>query len=66
LRDSLAPSCAFHKLRHFEDSESLPHLELLSCSFDLSLLYLGCSRHPNLSYKLEAKVAHFNLLDPLF
>jgi hypothetical protein len=27
---------------------------------------LGYSRHPNLSYKLEAKVAHFNLLDPLF
>jgi hypothetical protein len=48
------------------EAPSLPHLELLSCSFDLSLLCLGYSRHPNLSYKLKPNVAHFNLLDPLF
>lgn len=46
-----------------------PHLELLSCSFDLSLLWLGYSRLPTLRYKLNSRLielAHFNLFDPLF
>jgi len=65
----LAPSCASHQLRHSEDSDGLLHLELLSCSFDLSLLWLGYLRLPTLSYKLNLRLkelAHFNLFDPLF
>ena len=55
LRDSLAPSCAFHQVKEFGKPDSLPHLELLSCSFGLSLLYLGYSHHPDLSYKSSSR-----------